>query len=264
MDTVIQNCKVHYHIHRRSGAEAPAIVLLHGWGCDSTIFSFISASLMESGTVITLDFPGHGQSDAPPVPWGVQEYADMLRTLLLDNGFERVDLVAHTFGGRVALMLANRHPEMVRKMVLTGGAGIKKPATPSQSKRTQRYKRLSRLLETAKGLPGLWNAVGGLQERLRNHYGSPDYVKLDELMRKTFVKVISEDLLPLLHDIKAPTLLIWGGADTETPLWMGQQMEQSIPDAGLVIFEGRGHFAFVEEWQRFVVIVKQFLIGGQG
>ena len=43
-------------------------------------------------------------------------------------------------------------------------------------------------------------------------------------------------------------------------MWMGQQMEQQIPDAGLVVFEGRTHFAFVEEWQRFLVIVKSFLL----
>ena len=59
------------------------------------------------------------------------------------------------------------------------------------------------------------------------------------------------------------TLLIWGSADTETPLWMGQAMEKEIPDAGLVVLEGGTHFAFLEQWQRFVLIVKQFFLGGQ-
>ena len=79
-------------------------------------------------------------------------------------------------------------------------------------------------------------------------------------MRKTFVKVISEDLFPLLAQIKAPTLLIWGSDDTETPLWMGQMMEKEIADAGLIVFEGGTHFAFLEQWQRFVLIVKQFVL----
>ena len=76
------------------------------------------------------------------------------------------------------------------------------------------------------------------------------------------MKIISQDLSECLAKIKAPTLLIWGGADTETPLWMGQQMEKQIPDAGLVVFEGRSHFAFLEEAQRFQVIVNTFLFGG--
>ena len=62
--------------------------------------------------------------------------------------------------------------------------------------------------------------------------------------------------------LAAIALLIWGGNDTETPLWMGQQMEKAIPDAGLVVFDGRSHFAFLEEAQRFQVIVTTFLFGG--
>ena len=82
-------------------------------------------------------------------------------------------------------------------------------------------------------------------------------------MRKTFVKVVSQDLFPRLKDIQAPTLLIWGSEDTETPVWMGEQMEKEIPDAALIVFEGRTHFAFVEEWQRFLLIVRQFFMEGE-
>ena len=78
-------------------------------------------------------------------------------------------------------------------------------------------------------------------------------------MKKTFVKVVSEDLSPLLPRIQASTLLVWGEKDTETPLWMGQKMEKDIPDAGLVIFEGDDHFAYLHQWSRFVAIVRTFL-----
>ena len=101
------------------------------------------------------------------------------------------------------------------------------------------------------------------QAALRRRYGSADYARLNENMRRTFSKVISQDLYPFLKDIQAPTLLVWGSEDTETPLWMGEQMEKAIPDAGLVVFEGRTHFAFIEEWQRFLTIVRQFFWGGQ-
>ena len=98
-----------------------------------------------------------------------------------------------------------------------------------------------------------------MEEKLRKKYGSADYIRLDEDMRKTFVKVVSEDLRPLLPKIQASTLLIWGENDQETPLWMGQAMEQEIRDAGLVIFENDDHFAYLRQWPRFVTVVRAFL-----
>jgi len=59
--------------------------------------------------------------------------------------------------------------------------------------------------------------------------------------------------------MKQSTLLIWGDQDTETPLEFGKEMEKLIPDAGLVIFEGGGHFAYLEQIGRFNRVVSYFL-----
>ena len=80
-------------------------------------------------------------------------------------------------------------------------------------------------------------------------------------MKKTFVKVINQDLTDLYDKFRASTLLIWGDSDMETPLWMGKEMQKRIPDAGLVVFEGGTHFAYLEQLQRFNTIVCQFLKG---
>lgn len=264
MEATLLGCRVRYRYEPREDSQSPTVLLLHGWGCDGTIFSFIQSELQAKASTLTLDFPGHGKSDEPPEPWGVPQYAEQVRELLALLSIEKVDVVAHSFGARVAIVLASEHPELIGHLVITGGAGIRKPVTQSQQKRQGRYKRYNALLDSLKGVKPLAPAVERWQTGLRNRYGSPDYIKLDELMRKTFVKVISQDLLPMLDKIESPTLLVWGSADTETPLWMGQEMEKRIPDAGLVIFEGRTHFAFIEEWQRFTLIVKQFFWGGDG
>ena len=94
---------------------------------------------------------------------------------------------------------------------------------------------------------------------MRFKYGSRDYNALDDEMRKTFVKVINQDLSELYPRIQSSTLLIWGENDTETPLWMGQAMEQEIRDAGLVIFENDDHFAYLHQWPRFLTGVRAFL-----
>ena len=78
-------------------------------------------------------------------------------------------------------------------------------------------------------------------------------------MKKTFIKIINQDLTELYPKILSSTLLIWGEQDTETPLWMGKEMEKLIPDAGLVVFEGGSHFAYLEQNSRFNRIVYHFL-----
>ena len=73
------------------------------------------------------------------------------------------------------------------------------------------------------------------------------------------MQVIEEDLTPYARRVQAPTVLIWGDQDTETPLWQGQRLEQLIPDAGLIVFQGAGHFAFTERLADYVRIVDHFL-----
>ncbi|MEG2605085.1 MAG: alpha/beta hydrolase [Clostridia bacterium] len=264
MDEEILGCRIFYRYEQRRDAQEPTILLLHGWGCDNSIFSFIESGLSASASVLTLDFPGHGKSDEPPQAWGVPQYAEQVMALLEKLGIKKVRIIAHSFGGRVAIYIASQNPALVDKLVITGGAGIRGPVPQSQQKRQRRYKRYSAALAALAGIKPLAPAVEAWQAALRNRFGSPDYIKLSENMRKSFVKIISQNLFPMLRQITTPTLLIWGSADTETPLWMGQQMEQEIPDAGLVIFEGRSHFAFIEEWQRFLLIVKAFFKEEEG
>ena len=78
------------------------------------------------------------------------------------------------------------------------------------------------------------------------------------MMRQCLVKVVNEDLTDLIHNINVPTLLIWGEKDDAVPLSDGRLMEKLIPDAGLVVFEGCGHYAFLEQGVRFCRILDSF------
>jgi pimeloyl-ACP methyl ester carboxylesterase len=78
-------------------------------------------------------------------------------------------------------------------------------------------------------------------------------------MRNTFIKIINEDLQPLLKSIIAPTLLIWGENDKETPVYMGKIMEKEIKDSGLVILKNAGHYSYLDQFQQFCIIVNNFL-----
>ncbi len=84
-------------------------------------------------------------------------------------------------------------------------------------------------------------------EEMRRKRGSSDYNNATPLMRTTLVKVVNEDLEPLIHLVKCPTLLIWGDLDTATPIEDARRMEELIADAGLVVCEGAGHFSYAEQ-----------------
>ena len=257
MITETAGTRIHWE---KTGQGAKRVVLLHGWGCSIRLMEPLAQALAQDMTVLSLDFPGFGESGRPPEPWGVPEYAEALRSLL-EEDFLPCSVVAHSFGGRVALWLAASHPEMWEKMVITGGAGLRKPQTEEGRRRSEAFRRKKALAQRLGKLPLLQGVMEKAQEKLRQKYGSADYNALDEEMRKTFVRVINLDLADCLPRVKQPTLLIWGDRDTETPLWMGQKMEREIPDAGLVVLEGGSHFAYLEQAPRFQAIVRNFFLG---
>ena len=249
--------------YRIEGEGDNKVLLLHGWGCNMKLMQPVADALKTDHSTLLIDFPGHGKSGRPPEPWGVPEYAACLRELLNRISFVPCSVVAHSFGARIAAWLETEEPGLFKKIVFTGGAGIRPKQTEESQKRADRFKQLKGYCETAKKIPLLGKAAEGWEDRLRQKYGSRDYNALDEEMRRTFVKVINQDLTGLYSHFHASTLLIWGDADTETPLWMAREMEQRIPDAGLVILEGGTHFAYLEQIGRFNVILRQFLKGDE-
>jgi pimeloyl-ACP methyl ester carboxylesterase len=259
MRETICGAEVYYEQH---GQGKPDVLLLHGWGCDASIWRPVAARLAARARVIVPDFPGHGQSGRPPVPWGAEEYAAMVAALIRTLGIEGCDVVGHSHGGRIALLLAATEPALVGKLVLTGAAGLRRAPTPAQRRRQAAYRRLRKLAGALGAVKPLRPLAETLAERLRRQYGSPDYNALDAEMRKTFVKIVNFDVLPFLPRVAAPTLLLWGTGDAETPPWMAETMRERIPDAGLVWLQGGTHYAFLEKISEFLLVTEQFLLGG--
>ncbi len=246
-------------VYYEQSGQGKDVLLLHGWGCTTEHFRPIITDLEKDFRITVIDFPGHGKSSRPPEPWGVPEFGECVRQLLDQLQINACHIIAHSFGGRVALYLSSHYPERVEKMVLTGCAGLKKPQTEEQKKRSREYQKKKEALQKMAKWPIVGRIFDNALEKLRQKYGSADYNALDAEMRKTFVKVISQDLQPYLKDVQASTLLIWGEKDLDTPLWMGRQMEKEIRDAGLVVFENDDHFAYLRQWPRFVKVVRAFL-----
>jgi pimeloyl-ACP methyl ester carboxylesterase len=233
----------------------PPIVLLHGWGAKLQSVWPVAEKLAPKGYQLhLLDLPGFGTSDPPPKTWGVTDYMQLVLAYLDETGLSRVALIGHSFGGRIALMLAAEHPDRVSKMVLANSAGLRTPVTIKQMTRNF----MARSVRGALGKLGLESLQARLRERYNRRYGSEDFLNAGDL-RETFLRVIALDLTDYATRVQAPTVLVWGDQDTDTPLWQGRKLEQLIPDAGLIVFKGAGHFSYLERLYDFIRIVDHFL-----
>ncbi|MBW9212831.1 MULTISPECIES: alpha/beta fold hydrolase [Terrabacteria group] len=245
----IQNLQARYI----DEGQGEAMVLLHGWGQNIEMMAEIRKEFCRKYRVISFDFPGFAQSEAPKVAWSTQDYENWLLELLDKLGVRKAIFVAHSFGGRVAIRLAGDYPERVEKMVLTGAAGIRPKVSWKVRLRTCMYK-LGKWYLTKSNQ---WDKL----ERYQNSRGSADYRAAKGIMRPTLVKVVNEDLSPLLNKVNCETLLVWGEFDTAAPLWMGEKMEKEMTNATLVVFDKQDHFAYWNEANRFNQVLWAFLGG---
>lgn len=238
----------------RAAASAVPVVLLHGWGASADTMRSIYDALSPTHRVVALDFPGFGRSSPPPGAWGVGQYRDLVLAWLDSLGIQRCAIIGHSFGGRVGIRIAAEQPERVSQLVLVDSAGIR-PIPTLQQSILRAAARGARLVLSA---PGLGALRGQAEETARARFGSTDYQSAGPL-RETFVKVVNEDLQPYLPRIAAPTLLVWGELDDATPLADARLMEKLIPDAGLVVFAGAGHFSYLDRPAEFARVVRTFL-----
>ena len=117
------------------------LLVLHGWMASINAMAPIWKYFQNSRKVIVLDFPGQGgKSKEPPVSWGVPEYGEMVKHFMEKLGLEKVDVIGHSFGGRVIIYLASKYPEIFNKIVLTDAAGIKPKMTFKKWIRIRSYK----------------------------------------------------------------------------------------------------------------------------
>jgi pimeloyl-ACP methyl ester carboxylesterase len=239
------------------GAGRP-VVLLHGWGTSSQSLLGVAAGLAAEFRVLAVDLPGFGWSDPPPAAWGSAEYAVHVDRLLDETGLGPAAVLGHSFGGRVAIRLAASRPERVVRLVLVAAAGIRRARRPRD------YARLgvTKLLNGCLRLPVLGRLARPAAARWRERVGSRDY-KAAGRMRPTLVRLVNEDLAPLLPQIAAPTLILWGDRDEEVGKAAVLTMGSMIRGARLLVFPDAGHFPFQDQPEPFGKALESFLREGQ-
>lgn len=234
--------------------DAHAAILMHGWGCTHSTVASIEKILLDCGMrVINVDFPGFGNSPEPAETWGVEEYTNLIERLSASLNLDAPMLIGHSFGGRVAILMASRN--RVGKVILVDAAGVKPSRPLSYYIKVYRFKLYKKILRIILGA----EAAEARIEAQRRKKGSADYASASPRMRMILSKVVNEDLCHVMPLIKAPTLLIYGENDTATPVNDARKIEKLVPGSGLVVFEGAGHYSFLDRPGQFAAVMRSFL-----
>lgn len=245
-----------YDINYKITGQGPeTVVVLQGWGTSLEIYDSIARILSPMYRVVQLDLPGFGASSEPREPWDVSAYCRFFEKFMENLSIEHAHLIGHSYGGRMIIKLASEGSTFsVGKLVLIDSAGV----VPRKSLKTRmkiRIYKAGKWLLTRKFVYGL---IPDTIDDWMKQQGSADYRAASPMMRQCLVRAVNEDLTHLMPQIKNETLLIWGTADTATPLEDGKKMEHLMPEAALVTIEGAGHYSFLEQPVLFEQLLKSY------
>lgn len=253
------------HVRQSGPPDAPAVVLLHGFGSSLQTWDVWAKGLAATHRVVRIDLPGSGLS--PPDPahdYRDERSLDMLIALMDSLGLQRTSLVGHSMGGRIAWTFAAKFPERVDKLVLVApdgfasfgfeyGKPMEVPATLGLMRRVLPKPLLRMNLKSAYARPeALSDAVTTRYHDLILAPGARQAM-LDRL-RQT----VLQEPLPLLRQIKAPTLLVWGEADAMIPVSNAQDYLQALQGSRLVSWPQVGHLPQEEAAELSLKAVAEF------
>lgn len=238
------------------------LVLIHGVGSNRSIFSRVVPTLAEARRVSSLDLPGFGQSPAPEAPWTIASVADQIALALPERIEPPFDLLGSSLGGAIALSLASRHPQLIRRVVLQAPAGFRPLPGPMPAMLGAvvapwlGFRRLagSRLLGAGQGrrlaLAGTVADASNLSARdarlILNASGG------STTLAEAFRAAAAANLTAELDRLQRPLALIWGDLDRVVPPIVAERILELRPDTPIERVAGCGHLPHVEAPERLI------------
>jgi pimeloyl-ACP methyl ester carboxylesterase len=271
-ETVLHGHRVAY----RSAGSGPAIVLVHGITSTSATWERVMPYLATRFTVIAPDLLGHGQSAKPRGDYSLGAYASGVRDLMVSLGHDRATFVGHSLGGGVVMQLAYQFPERCERLVLvdSGGLGrevnfLLRSATLPLSEVVLPLLASTRVLDAGRTVSRLFGRLGvragtDVAELAKGHASLADgearaaFVHtLRTIVDPAGQRVNASDRLYLAKNV--PFMLVWGERDPIIPVAHGRYAHELVPSSRLEIFEDAGHFPHVDDPQRFLDVLLDFI-----
>lgn len=230
-----------YSIHfEKYGTEKKKIVILPGWGNTRNTFDAMIYELKKKYTIYIMDYPGFGQSIFPDYDLTVYDYTNIIRDFIESEKIDNPIIIAHSFGGRIASLLAGYYKDKIDKLILIDSAGIKPKKNTIKIFKTFTYKFLKKLNFF---LPKRKRNI--YLKRLFRMFGSTDYKALDQHMLKTFRNIVNLDLKYYFKNIDVKTLILWGKKDKDTPIKDAYIIHKYIKNSKLHVFPDATHFSYL-------------------
>ena len=261
----IAGVRTHYFV---AGAGRP-VVLIHGLGGSATSWTEVAPLLARRRRVLVPDLPGHGRSAPLARVDGLASFADHVARLAERLGMLPVAVVGHSLGGVVALRLAQRRPDGVSALALVCAAGI--TATPRRDELALRsFGRLAPWRFLAAHRHEIARRPRLRRAALAYHGGDPAAVSplaalgfLEATANRTDVAsarraLYRDDPRFGLHDVRCPTVLVWGARDLLVPLAAGFEYARRLR-APIRTVPAAGHLVIGERPAECAAIVEQFL-----
>ena len=267
------------HGHRvayRSAGNGPAIVLVHGITSTSATWERVMPYLATRFTVVAPDLIGHGQSAKPRGDYSLGAYASGVRDLMVSLGHESATFVGHSLGGGVVMQLAYQFPERCDRLVLvdSGGLGrevsiLLRAATLPLSEVVLPLLASTRLLDAGRAVARLVGRAGfhagtDMAELARGHASLSDPEARAAFVHtlRTIVdpggqRVNASDRLYLAENI--PFMIVWGERDPIIPVEHGRAAHELVPSSRLEVFPDAGHFPHMDDPQRFLDVLLDFI-----
>ena len=214
---------------------------MHGYLSCKESFSRQIEFFSKSYRVIAPDLTGFGENPPLNFPYSLDDYCNDVLKLLDELNIKKYNIIAHSFGARIAIKLAP-FDKRIDKIIITGGAGLKPKRSIKYYAKVYAYKFLKKIFKN----------------KDFSSFGSDDYKRLNQIEKLSFKKIINEHLdeyLPLIHN---KTLLIYGKKDTETPVYMAKKFKKGIKNSKLYLLNGN-HFCFISNHDTFNKIAFDFL-----
>ena len=230
--------------------------MLHGWGASLKLMQPLGERLAALGyTVYIPDLPGFGESDPPPAAWGVTDYANFVVAYLDAHQLEQVYLFGHSFGGRLGLVLGAEYAGSLRQDGAGGRGRRADEEIAAGANSPDAYKAIRDGLYKVGAKSLADNLRAALQRALwLGGFSGGAAASCARPSSRSSTRICA----PMRARVKLSTLLFWGDKDEDTPLWQGRELETLIPDAGLIVYEGAGHYSYLERLSETVKTVDYF------
>ncbi|WP_134742452.1 alpha/beta fold hydrolase [Nocardioides sp. 503] len=271
------------HGHRRAYVKVghgPALLLLHGLGCDHTSWEPVISTLAKRYTVIAPDLLGHGRSDKPRADYSLGGYANGMRDLLTVLGVDKVTVVGHSFGGGVAMQFAYQFPERTERMVLVASGGLgPEVSTFIRAITTPGYHQLMGVLTLPGvrhvGLAGMralygtgWKLTRDLREVAEIYDSFKDPAARAAIRHVVRAVVDWEGQIVTMADRAyltdaMPMCVVWGRDDQVIPVRHASNAAALAPKARVEVIPNAGHFPHKDHPERFAKVLHEFIRSSQ-